>query len=88
VLQKRYIFGFLESFAGKTLKPVDLIVTVSYVPTHADFKPLLKIGKIDVVVQTIVVQFIEDSTSHLIRFQSDPIKGRKFVLCLDLNRNA
>lgn len=84
MLQKRYVLRFLESFAGKALEPVDLVVTVRHVSAHTDLKSLFEVGEVDVVVKTIVVQFIEDSTPHLIWFQSDPIKRRKFVLCLDL----
>lgn len=85
MLQKRHVLGFLESLAGEALQPVDLAVTVCHVPAHADLKPLLEVGEVDVVVQAIVVQLIEDGTPHLIGFQSDPVEGRKFVLCLDLN---
>lgn len=85
MLQKRYVLRFLESFAGEALESVDLVVTVRHVTAHADLESLFEVGEVDVVVQTIVVQFIEDGTPHLIRFQSDPIKRRKFVLCLDLS---
>ncbi|KYM80477.1 hypothetical protein ALC53_09027, partial [Atta colombica] len=78
---------FSECFAGvtrKILKSIDFTVTIGYVSTHADLKSLFKVRKVDLIMQTIVIQFIEDSTPYLIRFKSNPIKCRKLVLCLDL----
>ncbi|KYQ51866.1 hypothetical protein ALC60_09067 [Trachymyrmex zeteki] len=74
---------FSECFAG-VLKSINFTVTVGYVSTHADLKSFFKIRKVDLIMQTIVIQLIEDSTPYLIRFKSNPIKCRKLVLCLDL----
>lgn len=86
MLQKRHVFWLLESFAGKTVQAVDFVVAVSHVPAHADFESLLEVGEVYVIVQSVVVQFVENSASHLVRLQGDPIERGKLVLRLNLQR--
>lgn len=69
MFQERNVFWFLEPFAGERLEwAIDLVGAVGEMATDTNLEPLFEVREINVMMETVVVEFVEYRSSNLVRF--------------------
>lgn len=77
MFKDRYIFGFFETFTWECIETVNFrCTTVRQMTANANFETFFEVGKVNLPVQFLIVDFIEDRSTYL--------KGRRKKTELDL----